>query len=168
MCTVTRLYNHTLVHSYTPTLTHPPMHSIPDGTPTHFHTQPLTHSLPPTSTPNHSPTHSHPLPPTSTPNHSPTHSHSLPPTPTHSHPLPHPLPPTHHPPTPTPLPTYATGDQMKQRGEDLRRLHTAGFVTEFGAVSDKPTGLAQVQQVRGSLRFLWQEHSSIESSHQRH
>jgi hypothetical protein len=46
---------------------------------------------------------------------------------------------------------FNDGDQMKQRASDLLRLHTAGFVTEFGAVSDKPTGLAQVQQVLDSF-----------------
>jgi len=34
--------------------------------------------------------------------------------------------------------------QMKQRETDLRRLKTAGFITEFGAVNPSPTGLAEV------------------------
>lgn len=34
---------------------------------------------------------------------------------------------------------------------DLKRLQTAGFVTEFGAVSAKPTGLAEVKFVLDAL-----------------
>merc|ERR1712048_1405913 len=36
---------------------------------------------------------------------------------------------------------------LNQRAKDLRRLQTAGFVTEFGAVNPVPTGLAEVEFV---------------------
>jgi len=39
------------------------------------------------------------------------------------------------------------GLQLSQRRSDLKRLRTAGIVTEFGAVSDTPTGLAEVRFV---------------------
>ena len=37
--------------------------------------------------------------------------------------------------------------QLNTREKDLKRLHTAGFITEFGAVSDKPTGIDEVRFV---------------------
>ncbi len=37
--------------------------------------------------------------------------------------------------------------QLETREKDLQRLNTAGFVTEFGAVSDKPTGIDEVRFV---------------------
>lgn len=37
--------------------------------------------------------------------------------------------------------------QLDHRASDLKRLATAGFITEFGAVSDKPTGIAEVRFV---------------------
>lgn len=42
---------------------------------------------------------------------------------------------------------FNDGFQMTNREEDLRRLQTAGFVTEFGAVNPSPTGLAEVEFV---------------------
>jgi endoglycosylceramidase len=39
------------------------------------------------------------------------------------------------------------GLQLKHRRDDLQRLATAGIVTEFGAVSDAATGLAEVRYV---------------------
>jgi len=42
---------------------------------------------------------------------------------------------------------FNDGFTMKQREKDLRRLQTAGFVTEFGAVNPVPTGLAEVEFV---------------------
>jgi len=46
---------------------------------------------------------------------------------------------------------FNDGFQMKQRENDLRRLQTAGFVTEFGAVQPVPTGLAEVEFVLDHL-----------------
>jgi endoglycosylceramidase len=46
---------------------------------------------------------------------------------------------------------FNDGDQIGQRSSDLRRLRTAGFITEFGAVSAKPTGLGEVLQVLDSF-----------------
>ena len=40
---------------------------------------------------------------------------------------------------------------LDQRQDDLRRLRTAGFVTEFGGVSDVKTGLAEVRRVTEGL-----------------
>jgi len=39
---------------------------------------------------------------------------------------------------------FNDGFQLTQREKDLRRLQTAGFITEFGAVNPSPTGLAEV------------------------
>ena len=41
--------------------------------------------------------------------------------------------------------------QIKVRREDLKRLNTPGFVTEFGAVEDVATGLAEVRFVADHL-----------------
>eukprot|EP00656_Telonema_subtile_P057434 TRINITY_DN9447_c0_g1_i2.p1 TRINITY_DN9447_c0_g1~~TRINITY_DN9447_c0_g1_i2.p1 ORF type:complete len:288 (+),score=63.89 TRINITY_DN9447_c0_g1_i2:261-1124(+) len=42
---------------------------------------------------------------------------------------------------------FNDGFQLKQRESDLKRLKTAGIVTEFGAVAGVPTGLAEVKFV---------------------
>jgi len=42
---------------------------------------------------------------------------------------------------------FNDGFQMKHREQDLRRLQTAGFVTEFGAVYPSETGFAEVEFV---------------------
>merc|ERR1712086_480118 len=46
---------------------------------------------------------------------------------------------------------FNDGFLMKHREDDIRRLQTAGFVTEFGAVSPVPTGLAEVEFVLDHL-----------------
>ena len=43
------------------------------------------------------------------------------------------------------------GLQLSRRVEDLARLRTAGFVTEFGGVSDSDTGRAEVRHVASIL-----------------
>merc|ERR1712217_702992 len=43
------------------------------------------------------------------------------------------------------------GFTLKQRQDDLKRLKTAGFVTEFGAVNPRKTGLAEVEFVLDHL-----------------
>lgn len=42
---------------------------------------------------------------------------------------------------------FNDGFQLKNRRDDLKRLHTPGFVTEFGAVEDVVTGLAEIRFV---------------------
>ena len=42
---------------------------------------------------------------------------------------------------------FNDGFQLSTRRKDLRRIKTAGFVTEFGAVSESATGLAEVRFV---------------------
>eukprot|EP00930_Biecheleria_cincta_P034386 TRINITY_DN23774_c0_g1_i1.p1 TRINITY_DN23774_c0_g1~~TRINITY_DN23774_c0_g1_i1.p1 ORF type:complete len:489 (+),score=85.84 TRINITY_DN23774_c0_g1_i1:60-1526(+) len=42
---------------------------------------------------------------------------------------------------------FNDGNQLKQRESDLKRLKTAGFVTEFGAVAPSITGIAEVEFV---------------------
>ena len=54
--------------------------------------------------------------------------------------------------------------QLSTREKDLRRLHTAGFVTEFGGVSDSDTGRAEVRYVAEKLDqvrrlFCWRLHA---------
>ena len=47
---------------------------------------------------------------------------------------------------------------MDVRDSDLKRLQTAGFVTEFGAVDSSPSGLAEVRYVSEQLdriRVSW-------------
>jgi endoglycosylceramidase len=46
---------------------------------------------------------------------------------------------------------FNDGFTLTQRESDLRRLQTAGFVTEFGAVSDSSTGLAEVRFVADAM-----------------
>ena len=46
---------------------------------------------------------------------------------------------------------FNDGFTLSQRSSDLRRLRTAGFVTEFGAVSASATGLAEVDFVLDHL-----------------
>lgn len=45
--------------------------------------------------------------------------------------------------------------QLGHRQSDLRRLETAGFVTEFGAVSDKPTGIDEVRFVAEKMDDIY-------------
>ena len=46
---------------------------------------------------------------------------------------------------------FNDGFTLAQRERDLQRLGTAGFVTEFGAVSDAPTGLDEVRFVAEAM-----------------
>jgi hypothetical protein len=46
---------------------------------------------------------------------------------------------------------FNDGFQLSNRRKDLKRLDAPGFVTEFGAVSSKPTGLAEVRFVADHL-----------------
>jgi hypothetical protein len=49
------------------------------------------------------------------------------------------------------IPPQPEPAQLGTREKDLRRLHTAGFVTEFGGVSDSDTGRAEVRYVAEKL-----------------
>ena len=45
------------------------------------------------------------------------------------------------------------GLQLSTRRDDLRRLGTAGFVTEFGGVADVATGRAEVRPPSVAIRM---------------
>jgi len=57
--------------------------------------------------------------------------------------------------------------QVEVRESDIHRLKTAGFVTEFGAVSDAPSGLREINYVAQKLDHIkvswcfWSDYGSI-------